>query len=299
MMQFIKSPENPIYGGPATGTLFDVLVTKENGDAPYRMDVSWRPKKALAVAYSPDGIHFGDMTITLSHDEESGWEDNINRNCVLKVGDTYKMWYTGQARGYSFIGYAESTDGEHFTRVGTEPVLISERQWEGMSVMNPCVLYENGVYRMWYAAGETYEPNVIAYAESTDGVTWKKSKINPIVVKNPSKEYEQDRIGGCQVLKHPKLGYLMFYIGYRDINTACICAAASKNGVTGWKRYKSNPLVTPDSGMWDEDSCYKPSAYYDEKNDTWQIWYNGRRKHDEYIGTALAVGDFTAEDFED
>ena len=51
--------------------------------------------------------------------------------------------------------------------------------------------------------------------------------------------------------------------------------------------------------MWDEDSCCKPSAYYDEKNDTWQIWYNGRRKHDEYIGTALAKGDFTAEDFED
>ena len=91
----------------------------------------------------------------------------------------------------------------------------------------------------------------------------------------------------------------MFYIGCRDINTACICAAASQTGVTGWKRCKSNPLVTPDPGMWDEDSCCKPSMYYDEKNDTWQIWYNGRRKHDEYIGTALAKGDFTAEDFED
>ncbi|MCQ2432375.1 MAG: hypothetical protein MJ175_07215 [Clostridia bacterium] len=299
MIHFKKSPENPIYGGPATGTLFDVYVTKERADGPYRMDLSWRPKKALAVTYSIDGIHFGEMQITLSHDPESGWEDNINRNGVLKIGDTYRMWYTGQARGYSFIGLAESSDGEHFTRIGSEPVLIPERHWEGMSVMNPCVLYENGIYRMWYAAGETYEPNVIAYAESDDGITWRKSKINPIVVKNPGKEYEQDRIGGCQVLKHPTLGYLMFYIGYRDINTACICAAASKNGITGWKRCKANPLVTPDKGMWDEDSCYKPSAYYDAEKNTWQIWYNGRKKSDEYIGTAIAEGDFTLDDFED
>ena len=84
------------------------------------------------------------------------------------------MWYTGQARGYSFIGYAKSDDGLHFMRVIDEPVLISERLWEGMSVMNPCVLYEDGIFKMWYAAGETYEPNVLAYAEATTAFTGKR-----------------------------------------------------------------------------------------------------------------------------
>lgn len=294
-MNFIKSSSNPIYGGPETGTIFDVLVQKTENNR-YRMDFSWRPKKALAVAFSDDGISWTDPVITLECNPSSGWEDNINRNCVIKDGNIYKMWYTGQARGYSFIGYAESSDGIHFSRVSDEPVLFSERPFEGLSVMNPCVLKENGLYRMWYAAGETYEPNVLAYAESTDGINWRKISFNPVFVKNSDSLWEQNRVGGCQVLKHDTLGYLMFYIGYKDISTACVCCAASENGITGWKRYKNNPLIVPDKNMWDEDSCYKPSAIFE--NNSWRIWYNGRKACDEYIGTASADGDFSAEDFE-
>lgn len=106
----------------------------------------------MAVTFSDDGINWEEPRITLHNNLESGWEDDINRNCVLKIDGKYKMWYTGQARGYSFIGYAESDDGLNFYRPLNEPVLISERAWEGFSVMNPCVLYENGIYRMWYAA---------------------------------------------------------------------------------------------------------------------------------------------------
>lgn len=292
MTNFIKNPANPIYGGPSTGTLFDVLVTRDGGR--YRMDFSWRPKKALAVAFSDDGVHWSEPEITLPCDPTNGWEDNCNRNCVIKVGDEWKMWYTGQARGYSFIGGAVSRDGVHFERVSREPMIIPERQFEGMSVMNPCVLYENGVYRMWYAAGETYEPNVLALATSTDGINWTKDRINPIFVKDESNEYERDRVGGCQVLR-TELGYLMFYIGYRDINTACVCAALSPDGRTGWKRCKLNPLVSPTDGEWDADSCYKPSALYD--NGSWRIWYNGRKKYDEYIGEASMKGDFTPDMF--
>ena len=182
-------------------------------------------------------------------------------------------------------------------RVIDEPVLISERLWEGMSVMNPCVLYEDGIFKMWYAAGETYEPNVLAYAESHNGIHWEKSRINPIFVREASNDYEQNRVGGCQVLHVEGLGYLMFYIGYRDINTACICAALSPDGKTQWKRCKKNPLVTPDIGMWDEHSCYKPSALYDENIGGWRIWYNGRSNSNEFIGEAFMPGDLTAEDF--
>lgn len=296
-MKFIKDKSNPVYGGPSTGTLFDVLVT-ENGDGRLRMDFSWRPEKALAVAFSDDGIKWSDPVITLRCDEKSGWEDNINRNCVINDGGIMKMWYTGQARGYSFIGYAESLDGIRFERKSDVPVLFSERPFEGLSVMNPCVLKENGIYRMWYAAGETYEPNVLAYAESRDGIRWDKLPFNPVFVNNPANEWEQNRVGGCQVLKHRELGYIMFYIGYKDISTACICCACSENGITGWKRYRHNPLIVPDAGAWDADSCYKPSALYDEENGVWRIWYNGRKGCDEYIGTATAAGDFSPCDFE-
>ena len=283
--KFIKYENNPVLGSKELGTCFDVYVTRENDR--YRMDFSWRYKKALAVTFSDDGINWEEPQITLQNNLESGWEDDINRNCVLKIDGKYKMWYTGQARGYSFIGYAESDDGLHFYRPLNEPVLISERAWEGFSVMNPCVLYENGIYKMWYAAGETYEPNVLAYAESTDGINWTKSKINPIFVADKENIYEQDRVGGCQVIKTEDMGYLMFYIGYENIDKARICVARSDNGITGWKKYEGNPIVSPDKGMWDEDACYKPSFLWNEETKQWMLWYNGRRKTDEFIGAVF------------
>ncbi len=294
---FHKHPANPIYGDPNTGTLFDVYVINQP-DGRLRMDFSWRTNASLAVAFSADGLRWTAPRVTLPPEPASGWEDLVNRNCVLKTGNTYKMWYTGQAHGNSNIGYAESDDGLTFRRVRMGPVLSPEFPWEGASVMNPCVLYENGQYRMWYSAGETFEPNVLCYAESRDGVTWKKSDRNPILEKAPRNTYEQNRIGGCQIVPHPELGYLTFYIGYRDINTACICAASSENGVTDFHRCKSNPLVSPTPGEWDADSCYKPSALYDGEKDRWRIWYNGRAGGTEYIGLAEKQGDFKRKDFE-
>jgi len=285
---FVKYRNNPVFGGKKTGTCFDVIVTAENGL--YRMDFSWRPEQSLAVTFSSDGINWREPVITLRENPGSGWEDAVNRNCVLKMNGTYKMWYTGQARGQSFIGYAESEDGLNFHRVRNEPVLVPELPFEQESVMNPCVLFEDGVYRMWYAAGETYEPNVLCYAESRDGLNWQKSSLNPVFTCEKNNFYEQDRVGGCQVIKTDDKGYLMFYIGYEDIDTARICLARSDNGISNWERSEKNPLLSPEKGSWDADACYKPSVVWNEKQNAWLLWYNGRRVADEYIGLAAHEG---------
>ena len=289
---FEKYAGNPVLGDETTGTIFDAFVRKQP-DGRLRMDSSWRPKGALAVSFSEDGIHWGDLTVTLAANPESGWENIVNRNCILPdpKGGGWLMWYTGQdigGRGRSWIGVARSDDGIRFERFRRDPVLAPETDFEKQSVMNPFVMYENGRFRMWYAAGETYEPNVICYAESDDGIHWTKYAGNPIFGANPEKEYEQNRIGACDILKEDGGGYLMFYIGYRDINTACVCAARSKDGITGWERVPENPLVLPTPGEWDQDSCYKPTAVRAEDG-TYRIWYNGRHGGAEYIGYAEGV----------
>lgn len=284
-----KWGDGPVFGSIETGTCFDVNVIPE-GSAKYNMYFSWRPKKALALVRSEDGINWGEPEIILEHDETSGWEDNINRSCTLFWNGQYHLWYVGQAQGVSKIGYAISNDGVHFDRVTYYPVFEPTYIYEGYSVMNPYVLRDDkrGVFRMWYACGETYEPNRIGYAESTDGINWERSPLNPIF--EHGVDWEKDRIGGCEVHQLPDGRFIMFYIGYSDINTAAIGAAISPDGVKNWKRLESNPLVSPTEGYFDASSCYKPSVFRDEKNKRWQLWYNGRNGSDEFIGYAVHEG---------
>ena len=284
MNNFVKYENNPVLGGTELGTCFDVYVWRDNGK--FRMDFSWRREASAAVCFSDDGINWSEPIITLYPDKTTGWEDRINRTCVIKVDGIYKMYYTGQNDLFSYIGLAESHDGIHFKRIDTEPILVSEFPYEGYSVMNPCVLYEDGVYKMWYSSGETYEPNYICYAESTDGIHFNKRKANPIFMKNRRNWFEKDRLGGCQVIHTEDMGYLMFYIGYSDIHTARICVARSENGITNWKRSPLNPIVFPTPNEWDADATYKPSAVWLEDIGEWRVYYNGRRQKDEYIGFA-------------
>lgn len=281
--------DKPVMGGPDVGTCFDANIISQ-GSSKYNLYFSWRPKRAIALSHSDDGVHWSSFDIVLQNDYTSGWEDDLNRACVLYWNGQYHMWYTGQARGYSKIGYAISDDGIHFSRVQKMPVMVPQYNYEGYSVMNPYVLRdeERGVFRMWYACGETYEPNMIAYAESVDGIHWERSLLNPIFIKGTG--WEQDRIGGCEVHPLPEGGFIMFYIGYSDIDTARIGAAVSPDGVTQWKRLEANPLVEPTEDKFDASACYKPTVYRDEKNNRWQLWYNGRNEGAEYIGYAIHEG---------
>lgn len=83
--------------------------------------------------------------------------------------------------------------------------------------MNPHVIYDikEKIYKMWYAAGDTFEPDVISYATSKDGIKWKKYKYNPIFIPNKNKNsLDSFKVGGCDVHKISDNKYLMFYIGY-------------------------------------------------------------------------------------
>ena len=223
-----KAPENPVLGGKL-GTCFDVSVLKE-GDV-YRMWFSWRPRASVALVESKDGIHWSEPVIVLGPNAATDWEKDINRPVVIKKDGVFHMWYTGQARGHSWIGHATSSDGKEWKRLGPKPVLSPEEKWENVAVMCPHVLWDEKArtFRMWYSGGEQNEPNAIGYATSRDGDTWEKSKDNPIFRPDPKTEWEKDRVTACQVIPHGDW-YLMFYIGFRDEPHAQIGIARARTG---------------------------------------------------------------------
>lgn len=279
-----KYPGNPVLGGNY-GTCFDVSVLK--GGNGYRMWFSWRPKASVALVESKDGFHWSTPVIVLAPNQASGWEDDINRPVVIKQGGLYRMWYTGQAKGHSAIGYATSSDGLVWKRMSVKPVLAPDQPWEKVAVMCPDVIWDGKLYKMFYSGGEQYEPDAVGYATSPDGIVWTKRAENPIFKADPKIEWERDKVTACQVVKDGKW-YLMFYIGFRDADHAQIGVARSKDGITNWRRLAANPIIRPGLDQWDADACYKPYAIYDGKK--WLLWYNGRREHSEQIGVAIHEG---------
>jgi hypothetical protein len=100
---------------------------------------------------------------------------------VLEEDGLFRMWYwsglpwSGEgvtARYRTVIRHATSANGVVWT---TTPGTCIEPLGRGdYAVGRPWVLREDGLYRMWYSIRSTKHPRPyrIAYAESTDGLSW-------------------------------------------------------------------------------------------------------------------------------
>ena len=75
------------------------------------------------------------------------------------------------------VGHATSRDGIHWTKDPQNPVLPqgTEGQWDETGTWDPYVIYEDGLFKMWYGGGGGSMPNFgWAYAVSKDGTHFEK-----------------------------------------------------------------------------------------------------------------------------
>lgn len=157
-----------------------------------------------------------------------------------------RMYYTGWNRSDSAayrlaIGLAVSKDGGRtFQREYSGPVLdrgINDPIWVGQ----PCVLHENGTWKMWYLSCQKIEmingrPEPfynVRYAESADGIAWIRNEVTCIDFNET-----RDAIGRPFVWKMNK-HYFMLHSdrnaeGYRDVPASGyrIALSESKDGLS-------------------------------------------------------------------
>jgi len=97
--------------------------------------------------------------------------------------------------------------------------MTADLPWERYdAVMTPCVVeLPNDVLRMYYSAGEWYEPDAIGVAHSYDGgMTWVKHG-NPVFYPDPTSGHDNYKVTSPHVLFHEGWYYL-FYCGFRGIS---------------------------------------------------------------------------------
>lgn len=164
---------SPVLGGDL-GTCFDVAVLDE--DDRYSMYFSWRPKSAIALATSNDGVRWSEPTLVLGP-RDGGWEGRVNRPAVLRRDGVIHLWYTGQTKTHSFIGYATSEDGVHFERIGDQPVLSPNQPWEKVAVMCPHVIWDDDACYKPFALFDDDRAGLVGLRPRDDDVV----EVNPLL----------------------------------------------------------------------------------------------------------------------
>lgn len=138
--------------------------------------------------------------------------------CVIFHNGIYKMWHwfgtkwiTVNKKKYINyrIGYAESDDCYNWV-MKKEPCIVPNASNNEFAVARPWVLFENNKFKMWYSVRFVDKLYRIAYAESLDGINWKKQKIKGLNVSKSG--WDSKMICYPSVINVDKKKY-MFYNG--------------------------------------------------------------------------------------
>lgn len=132
---------------------------------------------------------------------------------VVRVEDEYRMYYVSgcgwihkDLPRYN-IKLARSRDGKVWQRDGH--ICIDFMNDSENALARPYVIFENGVWKMWFAhKGDTYR---LGYAESLDGLMWERRDHLAGISVNFS-GFDSDMIEYATVVKHAGRRF-MFYNG--------------------------------------------------------------------------------------
>ena len=137
--------------------------------------------------------------------------------CVLIEKGIWRLWYVSSDKGwevengkfkpYYHIKYAESIDGINWNRKGT--VCIESKYKNESAIGRPCVLKEDGYYKMWYSYRKGYYGFKIGYAESIDGIRWER-KDDEVGINVSESGWDPEMIEYAFVFKHKGEKYMLY-----------------------------------------------------------------------------------------
>jgi predicted GH43/DUF377 family glycosyl hydrolase len=78
-----------------------------------------------------------------------------------------------------------------FTRIGNSPLIEADQSldWESGGVLAPAIIHENESWKMLYRAFGSDNISRLGYAESNDGLIWKKDKLPRVIPYDSLVEY--------------------------------------------------------------------------------------------------------------
>lgn len=217
-------------------------------------------------------------------------ESGVSYPWIVNDGDKSYMYYVGwvaggMARFQNFTGVAESTDNNNsFKRITKAPILERTNE-EPIGSGSVCVLKDEGIWKIWYTSFVRWEKQNdsirhyyhLKYAESSDGVHWKREGRVAIDFKDDT-EYS---IAKPMVIKED--GYYKMWYSYRGDDYR-IGYAESDDGMT-WVRKDDKVGIDVSNSGWDSEMV--EYAYVFDYNKQRYMIYNGNNFGKTGLGLAI------------
>jgi len=173
--------------------------------------VPWRNTIGLAIC-EPGQAHFTKYSKAPILDRSDADPFSLSYPSILIETGLWRMWYGSNLTWgptekdmSHVIKYAESTDGIHWTRQGTIALPLKNNGEHALS--RPCVIKDNGTYKMWYAfRGASYR---IGYAESADGIKWERMD-EKAGIEVSSSGWDSETIEYAYVFDHKDERYMLY-----------------------------------------------------------------------------------------
>ncbi len=237
-----SSPVTPYAANPVNLTIYSPAVIKDDR---FRM---WDSLLGRYVE-SADGILWtwpAGKESVVNRGNTGDWP--TGNQCgdpdVLKFDGHYwiTFWSTCNRRNGAFdgMGIKRSSDGIHWTPEPANPVFYMGPlgDWDEMVVGDHAMIRDGDRFKLWHV-GITRHPrgyrNEFGYAESPDGLHWRKCRLNPILTQGEPGTWDGGWIYAAGIVKvddepsdthvyagKPGASYHLFYTG-QPTNNELIC----------------------------------------------------------------------------
>jgi len=189
---------------------------------------------------------------------------------------------------FAGLAISEVDKPNYFRRYSKAPILPRTKA-RPISQGAPCVIYENGVYKMWHWYGTEWievdgKPFIdyhIGYAESKDGYDWEMFDAPCLW---PIREKGEFAVARPWVIKINDL-YHMWYSVRLDKKMYRIAYATSKNGLD-WNREEGDFGLDVSAEGWDSEMMCYPAVLQIGKR--LLMFHNGNNNGETGLGVAEA-----------
>lgn len=277
------------------------------------VDKSTAPENVVLIVATLSREGYSDMTDSLDFLSDSTAEISISQipvgtwflsikaydgnNVVRYSGESEVSVYEGNVTNVSLVlnevnsgtGTVKIavTWGTSSTNLWTDyslnPVLrYTGSGYDNYGIQQPKVIYDNGVYKMWYLGLAAGSRSVVCYAESQDGLSWYRPVQNPVMTYGNAGCWDATAAVAGAVLKEDS-SYKMYYVGWNNENSNWNIGLATSSDGIHWTKYP-DPILQGTTG-WEYQIV--PSSIL-KIDGVYYLYYYGRNFPVAKIGLAVS-----------